>query len=394
MPLEIRVGLPSPGGGLARAARALGFKVMISANSFFRRDEHREVVAVRRPGPDLAGVDAALDSSGYVAMRRYGGYSWPLEAYVFRVVASFPWAWYSAPDYSCEPALAGCRTSVRFRQAATIALYRECTRISRRADLPGPVPVLQGWWPEDYQRCWEMLVLPATVSLVGVGSVCSRPVHGPDGLMAVLERLDRVLPAGVQLHLYGVKSQGIETLMREDALGGRVRSVDSMAWDVEARARHRTGRTIARRVAVMREWHAAQRARADRAAAAAQHRMPRAFYPRAAAVPPSGDEILESWLDLLASGEVDLTAALSFYAQECYALGAAVPAPQRRTPAAPATSLSTSHVVALQATLRLDTGQSTLRRSRTVDRDGSRQGDAPTGRKQSGQPLAEVRDAA
>lgn len=390
MPLEIRVGLPSPGGGLARAARALGFKVMISANSFFRRDEHGEVVAVRRPGPDLAGVDAALDSSGYVAMRRYGGYSWPLEAYVFRVVASFPWAWYSAPDYSCEPALAGCRTSVRFRLAETVALYGECARIARRAGLPGPVPVLQGWWPEDYQRCWDMLVLPASVPLVGIGSVCSRPVHGPDGLMAVLERLDRVLPAGVQLHLYGVKSQGIETLMREDALGGRVRSVDSMAWDVEARARHRTGRTIARRVAVMREWHAAQTARADRAAAAAQHGMPRAFYPRTAAVPPSGDEILESWLDLLASGEVDLAAALNFYAQECYASGAATlaPAPQRRTPAAPASRLSTSLVAARQVTLPLGEPATRGRRPGRVDGDQSGRAAAPAG------PFAGVRDAA
>jgi hypothetical protein len=318
-PLEIRVGLPSPGGGLARAARGLGFKVMVSANSFFRRDADHEVVAVRPPGRDLVGLDAALDSSGYIAMRHYGGYSWTLEAYVHRVVAAFPWAWYAAPDYSCEPGVAACRSAVRFRQAATVALYTACARVAEDAGLPAPVPVLQGWWPEDYHRCWEMLALPEAPLLLGVGSICARHVRGPDGLMAVLERLDRVLPPTVRLHLYGVKSDGIEAVLRECALDGRVRSVDSMAWDVEARARYRTGRTIARRVAVMREWYTLQRARAIRAASAAQHGLPHTCFPPPPAPTGSGDELLDYWVDLVAGGEIDLHSAQTLYEQERFA---------------------------------------------------------------------------
>lgn len=322
LPLEIRVGLPSPGGGLARAARAFGYKVMVSANSFFRRDHFGDVLGVRRPGKDLAGLDASLDSSGFVAMQRYGGYTWTIEAYLYHVVAAFPWQWYSAPDYSCEPAVAGCPTTVRFRQAATVAMYSECARVAARAGLPAPVPVLQGWRPEDYHRCWDMLALGAGVPLVGIGSVCSRSVHGPDGLMAVLERVDRVLPPEVQLHLYGVKSDALDVLLAEAALDGRVRSVDSMAWDVEARVRFRTGRTIARRASVMQDWYGRQAARSLAAVGAAQFGIGRSLFSAPAAPVTTDDTLLESYLDLVACGELTLESAMIHYEREAYEAGA------------------------------------------------------------------------
>ena len=62
------------------------------------------------------------------------------------------------------------------------------------------MPVLQGRTPSDYIRCLdalEGLMLPGTV--VGVGSMCRRPIHGPEGLIAVVERLSRMGgSAGVQ----------------------------------------------------------------------------------------------------------------------------------------------------------------------------------------------------
>jgi hypothetical protein len=312
-PLKVRVGLPSPGGGLVRAARALGCAVMISANSFFRRDSDGEVIGVRRPGPDLRGLDASLDSSGYVAMRRYGGYGWTVEAYVRLVVAAFPWRWYSAPDYCCEPALAGRAADIRLRQAATVSMYHECRRVAADAGLPAPVPVLQGWRPDDYHRCWDLLGLQDEVGLLGLGSVCARPVHGPDGLMAILERVDRLLPSGVQLHLYGVKSTALDVLLAEAALDGRVRSVDSMAWDVEARARFRTGRTIERRAGVMREWYECQSARAAAAASRAQYGLPRTCFLPPTPPPPSLDPLLDEYADLIAAGELDFHSAIIHY---------------------------------------------------------------------------------
>ena len=71
-------------------------------------------------------------------------------------------------------------------------------------------------------RCADRLPLIDWPDLVGLGSMCRRRTDG----------LDRVLPAPVRLHLFGVKSTAIA------ALPGRPRvasSTDSQAWDFAAR---------------------------------------------------------------------------------------------------------------------------------------------------------------
>jgi hypothetical protein len=146
--LEIRVGLPRPGGALAAAARALGYKVMVSANSFVIRDSYADPKRVRCPGEGFDGFDAALDGGGFVGMAHYGEIPLPTEAYVHRVVAAYPWAWHAQPDYCCEPKVATSRSDVRLRQAASVALFRECSAIAARAVLPRPVAVLQSWTPD------------------------------------------------------------------------------------------------------------------------------------------------------------------------------------------------------------------------------------------------------
>ncbi len=311
-PLEIRVGLPSPGGAIAAAARALGLKTMLSANSFLIRDEDHDLARLRRPGPALEGLDAALDSGGFVSASRYGSFPCPIDLYVRGIVAVRPWTWYSQPDLACEPGVREGRVDVRLRQAASVAAFVECRRAAADRGLPGPVPVLQGWHPEDYHRSWEMLPLWSLPPLVGVGSVCRRPVHGRLGLMSVLHRLDRVLPPGVQLHLFGVKSEGVEALVGEAALDGRVRSVDSMAWDFEARSRFRTGRTVARRVAVMRAWYERQVSRARAAASRGQYGLSPAPGD-AAPDPPEGSAAIEEIVALVAAGEMDLVGATRAY---------------------------------------------------------------------------------
>ncbi len=326
-PIEIRVGLPRPGGALAAAARALGYKVMVSANSFVIRNTFGEPIRVRRPGHGFVGIDAALDSGGFVGMSHYGEIPLPTEAYVHGVVAAYPWTWYAQPDYCCEPKVAASRTDVRLRQAASVALFLDCTAIASRAGLPGPVAVLQGWTPDDYHRSWDLLPLGAAPPLVGVGSVCARPVHGPTGLMAVVHRIDRVLPPGVQLHLFGVKSAGIRAILSEGALDGRVRSIDSMAWDFAARVRFRTGRTIARRVGVMRDWHDGQVTLADAAVRSAQTALGpdgRGLY-AAPVAPPTDDPALEEIVDLLSAGEVDLRTAARLYEDAVLAGDAPMP---------------------------------------------------------------------
>lgn len=313
-PIEIRIGVPSPGGALAAAARRLGYKVMVSANSFLIRNAFGEPVRVRQPGAAFTSLDAALDSGGFVGMSHYGELPFPsAEAYVGRVVASYPWTWYAQPDYCCEPNVARSRADVRLRQAASVSLYLQCRRAAVQAGLPGPVAVLQGWTPDDYHRSWDLLPLGEAPPLVGVGSVCARAIHGPSGLMSVVHRLDRVLPAGVRLHLFGVKSGGIRAILLEGGLDGRVRSIDSMAWDFAARMRFRTGRTMDRRIAVMREWHERQVALAGDSAASAQTSLLTRETSGGISSPPADDPELEEIVDLLSAGEIDLGTAARLY---------------------------------------------------------------------------------
>lgn len=223
-------------------ARSLDAPVLISANALRRRD------GTFRAPSGLDGLDAALDSAGFVAMVRYGGFPWTVAAYCMAAVA-YPWSWWASMDCCCEPEIARDRDAVLERVRETARLLGECRRYGE------PMPVLQGWLPDDYERSVELAGgLP---SLVGVGSVCRRPLRL---LMPIIERLDRALPAHVRLHLFGVKSEAIEHLAQHE----RVASVDSMAWDFRARrAAHKASVscTIAHRSDHMRRWYRRQQER-------------------------------------------------------------------------------------------------------------------------------------
>ncbi len=74
----LRVGIPTTGGRILKAAKDAGYSVLFSTNAFMVRDGVGDVVSVRRPDPkQFAGLDAALDSAGFVAMAKYRGF--PLD---------------------------------------------------------------------------------------------------------------------------------------------------------------------------------------------------------------------------------------------------------------------------------------------------------------------------
>jgi hypothetical protein len=255
----VRIGVPLTGGRLVAAARERGLPVLFSANAFARtypKGHEREGYFRDFRKPDLAqlaGMDAALDSAGFVAATRYGDYRWSVESY-FSLVEAFPWSWYSSLDYACEPELATDRPMRLLRMAATAAMLGRCQREALERDLPPPMPIIQGWTPDEYAQCASWLPLTTWPRLVGIGSVCRRPVGGMDGIAAILDAVDGFLPWHVKVHLFGAKSEALA------ALGGhrRLASVDSMAWDAGARAERRTGRDMAFRIQHMDSWAARQ----------------------------------------------------------------------------------------------------------------------------------------
>ncbi|MGI8547331.1 MAG: DUF7221 family queuine tRNA-ribosyltransferase-like protein [Gemmatimonadaceae bacterium] len=319
------MGLPVPGGALAEGARALGAPVLVSANAFAVRDEDRAFLRFRAPSAALSGMDVALDSAGFVAMARYGGYDWTPEQYVTQLVAAFPFTWWSSMDCCVEPEVASDRTAVRLRVAETSRMYVECRRVARDLGLSAPLPILQGRTPGDYEFAADLHPVALDwPDLIGVGSMCRRHTDGPEGLLAVVERLDQVLPSHVKLHLFGVKSDGCSALMREAAYSDRIASIDSCAWDFAARKRYPTGRTMERRVGVMREWYERQIANAGEAQSTPQlglglatgssvqdRAIARLDLPFGSSGHPTDlpDLLLEEYLDLVAAGEMDAKSA-------------------------------------------------------------------------------------
>ncbi len=179
----------------------------------------------------LAALD--LDSAGFVAMARYRGFPWSVDDY-FRLASAFPFRRIASLDYCTEAEVAADREEVLDRISRTIRANRDCG--ARAADLglrDRLMPVIQGRQPSDYERCVDALSLslqPGTV--LGVGSMCRREIAGPEGLVAVIEHLDRILPPGVTLHAFGVKGSALPYL---SAFAGRIASIDSQAYGVAAR---------------------------------------------------------------------------------------------------------------------------------------------------------------
>ena len=73
--------------------------------------------------------------------------------------------------------------------------------------------------------------------------------------LAIVQALDRVMPAHTRLHLFGVKSGALAALA---PWAHRVASVDSMAYDAAVRRAVPRGRTQEMRAQAMVQWHARQ----------------------------------------------------------------------------------------------------------------------------------------
>lgn len=314
-PLSIRVGLPYlPGEAdhpFLSACQDMDARILISVGSLYRPDRGwlRAPITAWSTSP-------ALDSAGFTAMVKFGGYRWTVEEYVERIIKNFatdqrddgydralmphPWSWWSPMDYCCEEEIAPNRSEVVRRIQMTVESYVETLgflqgwRDEGERDTPDPLPILQGRRPADYVTCARELsdAIDATdpcccmsgdsedcgatfhrdhtglPALVGVGSVCTREATGPEGVLGVLDALDRELDPAIKLHLFGVKGD----LLQDPGFApyvGRVASVDSSAWDDAARhaaheVRRRTGDmdfscSVEFKASHLRRWFKAQR---------------------------------------------------------------------------------------------------------------------------------------
>jgi len=231
----IRVGLPKTTGAFPGALFELDKPGLVSANGLWVQKTER----FREPGFAVCDIDLALDSAGYVVMKKWGGeYPWTIQQYV-ELAGLWGWTWWASMDFCCEPAVAIGQDQIDHRvwlTAMHLTAINFQVRVWRDAGafwLQYPLPILQGWKPDDYLRSVELTYgsMGGFPDLVGLGSVCGRHLHGPDGFEAILNAVDRELPAHTKLHLFGVKGAILKRFRDHPRIG----SMDSIAWDFRAR---------------------------------------------------------------------------------------------------------------------------------------------------------------
>lgn len=300
---KVIVGLPAASRGpMSDMARTLGAPVMLSASALCRWEDQGPVpqgyefnamerairlqTGDRRPPSDaqrrrrmkrwigwntaaldrISDLEVYLDSAGFVAMSVHGGHLWSCESYVLDLATSPVVKSFSSMDLCVEPELASDAHAVRERISKTIRLNRECSRLAREAGIHHKLmPVVQGWTADQYVRCFdEISGCVAPGATIGIGSMCRRDTNGPDGAIAILERLDAHVPADVTFHLFGIKNQAAEAAA--SIFGARIASIDSQAYGVRARRIANDRRAVepsfsksnAFTAEIMREWYERQ----------------------------------------------------------------------------------------------------------------------------------------
>lgn len=301
----IRVGLPQPGGRLVAFARQFRLPVLFSANAFAVRDARRRFVRFRlEAARALRDLDAALDSAGFVAAVHYGTYDWEPEQYLDLVEAMKP-TFYCAMDYCCEKEIAHSEAQRRLRVVETCRMYGVLARAAEARGLPPPVPVIQGWDASDYRRCIELMPIARWPDLVGVGSVCRRHLTGADGLLAIFDAIDAVLPSHCRVHAFGVKSTALRLLWNHP----RFASSDSMAWDAALRRAVPTGRTQELRTSFLLDWLSRQEAAVRDAPTAVGPGTYCAVTGALSAERALMEAVAEVWAELVYTNEVDYLSA-------------------------------------------------------------------------------------
>ena len=133
--------------------------------------------------------------------------------------------WVAPMDWMCEPdMLLKTGLSIDEHQKRTtenVVNLRELTNVP-------VIPVLQGWYLEDYlghvEQYRQAGIFLESEPTVGLGSVCRRQnTTYAEAIVAHLARL------GISLHAFGFKLTGLRTT------GHLLKSADSMAWSFNAR---------------------------------------------------------------------------------------------------------------------------------------------------------------
>lgn len=172
-----------------------------------------------------------VDCGGFSSSFKHGGYTNSDEDYLEYVQRIKP-DYFALRDYPCEQQLLiEHNWTVQDQQEKTLENHLKLLDLIRDYDLNDstPVPVIQGWTIEDYLHCIDTykennLIKP----YMAIGSVCRR--NATKDIIKVILAVKNELK-NVKLHGFGVK----KTVLKDKATFEALYSVDSGAWDYEAR---------------------------------------------------------------------------------------------------------------------------------------------------------------
>lgn len=199
---------------------------------------HRRLVG-RKTLP-RAQADWAADSGGFSELSLYGEWRTTPEEYVSAVrrydeeIGRLDWA--APQDWMCEPfMLAKTGLSVAEHTRRTVLNFLQVQELwYSETNRESPfMPVLQGWFIDDYLRCADIYARHGVdlcdYPLVGLGSVCRRQATAEIG--SIVAAVRRVIDPDLPLHGFGVKLRGLQSY------GHMLESADSLAWSFDARRR-------------------------------------------------------------------------------------------------------------------------------------------------------------
>lgn len=179
-----------------------------------------------------------LDSGAFTELKDHGHYRTSPADYATQVRR---WAEVGnlvaavSQDYMCEPFILD-KTGLDLAEHQRLTVDRYVAIRGAVGDSCYVLPVLQGYWPDEYLRCLDLygdLIQPG--QWVGVGSVCKRNANVEE-IEQVLATIHRARP-DLRLHGFGVKLTALASSVVRESLY----SADSMAWSYAARMQGRDG---------------------------------------------------------------------------------------------------------------------------------------------------------
>lgn len=179
-----------------------------------------------------------IDSGGYSILSSDDIDDHPkVEEYRKYIEKSTP-EYYALQDYPCEPSLLNkYDAEVKDHIEKTVNRHIACLN-EIPSNIATPVPVIQGWHPDDYVACIDAFrdqgILPN--EYVGIGSI--KREHDPITVKNIIKTVYEELPAQTKIHGFGAKTR----LFRQTTAALYLDSADSNAYDLVASKNHGTSR--------------------------------------------------------------------------------------------------------------------------------------------------------